>query len=433
MQPDFLNRSQPQHHFKNRVIKISWQFDNSVFLVWRPSIVHVRIRIPMMIWPPSCSLGKNLASAPVTWFSRNLPSDLTNRGIWSDLASDIIETPHLWIKKSHLLCFFFPDERNLSVARRHKVSGKKAWWSMKHHRVFAIIWVLCACLWNWFPLFVRLAISRMPSSGKIVSTLRLSKNFGKRFDGPADSRWLASVSNTGSIKRCHHIPLDEPDSLDHQTGLFAGSNPSWDNTSTLELGRTKGHFCKTINSAYPPFVPPITFPPIRLRHCSYRSPRRLLSSKLIIPPILNNICLTPSRPWIGITAMDSRRMHRVPAVSIKVSKLKDMTSVLPSLVQRMAITRSTVTYTNLKLILKARSLFIPLWKFFDSFPLEEANAALTSQTLNADGTPKRPMNAFMIFARRRRPQVSSENQAMRTGEISKLLSKEWVSMPSVNT
>ncbi|KAF8181594.1 hypothetical protein BJ912DRAFT_1062028 [Pholiota molesta] len=60
---------------------------------------------------------------------------------------------------------------------------------------------------------------------------------------------------------------------------------------------------------------------------------------------------------------------------------------------------------------------------------DDANAALTLQTLNADGTPKRPMNAFMIFARRRRPQVSAENQAMRTGEISKILSKEWVSMP----
>jgi len=56
---------------------------------------------------------------------------------------------------------------------------------------------------------------------------------------------------------------------------------------------------------------------------------------------------------------------------------------------------------------------------------------LTSQALNADGTPKRPMNAFMIFARRRRPQVSAENQSMRTGEISKILSKEWVSMPAV--
>ncbi|PPQ96083.1 hypothetical protein CVT26_004715 [Gymnopilus dilepis] len=60
----------------------------------------------------------------------------------------------------------------------------------------------------------------------------------------------------------------------------------------------------------------------------------------------------------------------------------------------------------------------------------DPNAALTSQTLNADGTPKRPMNAFMIFARRRRPQVSAENQSMRTGEISKILSREWVSMPA---
>ena len=64
---------------------------------------------------------------------------------------------------------------------------------------------------------------------------------------------------------------------------------------------------------------------------------------------------------------------------------------------------------------------------------EGADPALTSQTLNADGTPKRPMNAFMIFARRRRPQVSAENQAMRTGEISKLLSKEWSTMAQVNT
>ncbi|PFH48163.1 hypothetical protein AMATHDRAFT_6056 [Amanita thiersii Skay4041] len=60
---------------------------------------------------------------------------------------------------------------------------------------------------------------------------------------------------------------------------------------------------------------------------------------------------------------------------------------------------------------------------------DDDSDALTTQTLNADGTPKRPMNAFMIFARRRRPQVSAENQAMRTGEISKILSKEWAIMP----
>ncbi|KAJ7763131.1 hypothetical protein DFH07DRAFT_770860 [Mycena maculata] len=59
---------------------------------------------------------------------------------------------------------------------------------------------------------------------------------------------------------------------------------------------------------------------------------------------------------------------------------------------------------------------------------EDPHAALTNQTLNADGTPKRPMNAFMIFARRRRPQVSAENQAMRTGDISKILSQEWKAM-----
>ena len=66
------------------------------------------------------------------------------------------------------------------------------------------------------------------------------------------------------------------------------------------------------------------------------------------------------------------------------------------------------------------------------FHPEDPNLGLTSQTLNADGTPKRPMNAFMIFARRRRPQVSAENQSMRTGEISKILSREWNTMDMVN-
>ncbi|KAG1722401.1 uncharacterized protein EDB91DRAFT_1063931, partial [Suillus paluster] len=56
---------------------------------------------------------------------------------------------------------------------------------------------------------------------------------------------------------------------------------------------------------------------------------------------------------------------------------------------------------------------------------DDANTSLTSQTLNADGTPKCPMNAFMIFARRRRPQVSAENQTMRTGDVHKILSREW--------
>lgn len=63
--------------------------------------------------------------------------------------------------------------------------------------------------------------------------------------------------------------------------------------------------------------------------------------------------------------------------------------------------------------------------------LDDPNASLTSQSLNPDGTPKRPMNAFMIFARRRRPQVSAENQSMRTGEISKILSREWNVMDTV--
>ncbi|KAJ6629838.1 hypothetical protein B0H10DRAFT_2208398 [Mycena sp. CBHHK59/15] len=59
---------------------------------------------------------------------------------------------------------------------------------------------------------------------------------------------------------------------------------------------------------------------------------------------------------------------------------------------------------------------------------EDISASLTFQSLNTDGTPKRPMNAFMIFARYRRPQLSAENQSLRTGDISKILSQEWKAM-----
>jgi hypothetical protein len=62
---------------------------------------------------------------------------------------------------------------------------------------------------------------------------------------------------------------------------------------------------------------------------------------------------------------------------------------------------------------------------------DDPNDPLVSQTLNADGTPKRPMNAFMIFARKRRPELGAQHAQLRTGEISKLLSKEWSTMTSV--
>ena len=69
---------------------------------------------------------------------------------------------------------------------------------------------------------------------------------------------------------------------------------------------------------------------------------------------------------------------------------------------------------------------------FSNLVNPDSNAQLRSQQLNSDGTPKRPMNAFMIFARKRRPQISAANQMMRTGDISKILSKEWNTMDMVS-
>lgn len=64
----------------------------------------------------------------------------------------------------------------------------------------------------------------------------------------------------------------------------------------------------------------------------------------------------------------------------------------------------------------------------DESPDESDNDALITQALNPDGTPRRPMNAFMIFARRRRPEITANNPPLRTGEISKVLSSEWAAM-----
>ncbi|KAG9126989.1 hypothetical protein FRC07_001112 [Ceratobasidium sp. 392] len=64
----------------------------------------------------------------------------------------------------------------------------------------------------------------------------------------------------------------------------------------------------------------------------------------------------------------------------------------------------------------------------DSLDDTSDNDALIAQALNPDGTPRRPMNAFMIFARRRRPEITANNPPLRTGEISKVLSSEWAAM-----
>ncbi|KDN49661.1 hypothetical protein RSAG8_01726, partial [Rhizoctonia solani AG-8 WAC10335] len=66
----------------------------------------------------------------------------------------------------------------------------------------------------------------------------------------------------------------------------------------------------------------------------------------------------------------------------------------------------------------------------DSVDESSDNDALITQALNPDGTPRRPMNAFMIFARRRRPEITANNPPLRTGEISKVLSSEWAAMSS---
>ena len=42
--------------------------------------------------------------------------------------------------------------------------------------------------------------------------------------------------------------------------------------------------------------------------------------------------------------------------------------------------------------------------------------------------PKRPLNAFMMFAGERRKQIKKENSELKVTEISKLLGQEWKAM-----
>ncbi|MBW0505328.1 hypothetical protein O181_045043 [Austropuccinia psidii MF-1] len=51
------------------------------------------------------------------------------------------------------------------------------------------------------------------------------------------------------------------------------------------------------------------------------------------------------------------------------------------------------------------------------------------QDLHPDGQPRRPMNAFMIFARHRRPAIQAKEPGLKTGEISKRLSHDWKHLP----
>ena len=101
--------------------------------------------------------------------------------------------------------------------------------------------------------------------------------------------------------------------------------------------------------------------------------------------------------------------------------------------------QSTVTSSNL--LDESDGLEMPGKSFSRDFRIvctdacaatEDLHHTSTSQMLNADGTPKRPMNAFMLFARKRRPQISAANQMMRTDDISKMLGKEWNAMKMVS-
>lgn len=66
-------------------------------------------------------------------------------------------------------------------------------------------------------------------------------------------------------------------------------------------------------------------------------------------------------------------------------------------------------------------------------PLERSKGDMLYQDLHPDGTPRRPMNAFMIFARHMRKNIQEESPGLKTGEISKRLSDDWKNLDSVSS
>lgn len=182
-----------------------------------------------------------------------------------------------------------------------------------------------------------------------------------------------------------------------------------------------------------PVHKPITFHPklVRLLHLSLytRRPRRLELKLLSIPWILS--LLQMSNYPLEYSVQHVAQGHTGDAGafrdSLKPGRRDERDSQTPS-----DDGSGYLHYSKNENDLEGAYLYLPFVTYRLMRLAEDPNTSLIAQTLNTDGTPKRPMNAFMIFARRRRPQVSAENQTMRTGEISKILSKEWNAMELVN-
>ena len=74
---------------------------------------------------------------------------------------------------------------------------------MKHHRVLRSFGFYALALWNWFPLFVRLAKSRTPSSGKIVGMLVLVPSDCQKFSEKDSTDPLTPANSVCEQHRVH--------------------------------------------------------------------------------------------------------------------------------------------------------------------------------------------------------------------------------------
>lgn len=62
-----------------------------------------------------------------------------------------------------------------------------------------------------------------------------------------------------------------------------------------------------------------------------------------------------------------------------------------------------------------------------------ANNPLLKQSSHKNGAPKRPLNAFMIFARRRRPELQKLRGKVGMSDLGAILSAEWRQLTPVST
>jgi len=80
-------------------------------------------------------------------------------------------------------------------------------------------------------------------------------------------------------------------------------------------------------------------------------------------------------------------------------------------------------------------ILIKIYILYYNIKVEDSSLSSNNSTPNQSSSNskiKRPMNAFLIYSVKRRRELSHENPALTTSEISTILGDEWAKMDPVS-